>query len=722
MSLLSNFSATTETTKYETSGYIEVERTHVPISKDHAQKDLLPALNQHKGALFTSRFEYPGRYTRWDIGFVDPPIELKGYERQFVINALNERGEVLLQAMADSLKTTSDIDSLRVTRTTLSGYVGETEELFTEEQRSKQPSVFTVIRAISALFYSTEDDYLGLYGAFGYDLVFQFESIPQTQQRDADQADITLFLPDQLTVVDHQMDAAYELTYEFSYQTISTKGLLRHHPLTEATPPVYQDVKSYESGNYARIARQAKEAFYQGNLYEVVPSQTLYEPCKDDPADIFDRLLDLNPSPYGFLINLGDEHLIGASPEMYVRVEGDRVETCPISGTIKRGRNAVEDADRIRELLNSTKDETELTMCTDVDRNDKSRICEPGSVNIIGRRQIEMYSHLIHTVDHVEGKLQSGYDALDAFLTHMWAVTVTGAPKRAAIQWVEDHEASPRKWYGGAVGYMKFNGDMNTGLTLRTIRLQHGLAEIRVGATLLHDSVPDDEEQETLTKAQAMLKTVRNEQSSTADDGSDLQKLTGGIGKTLLLVDHEDSFTHTLANYFRQTGATVQTVRQSQAQQLLLSHANIFDGVVLSPGPGRPDDFDMQTTIKLSLEHNLPIFGVCLGMQGIVEYFGGGIDTMITPTHGKQTTVTTSQASKLFHKLPKSMAVSRYHSLYAGDIPEDLAVTAYTDERIPMAVEHKTQPVFGVQFHPESLLMMNDDVGLTIINDLVTLI
>ena len=119
---------------------------------------------------------------------------------------------------------------------------------------------------------------------------------------------------------------------------------------------------------------------------------------------------------------------------MYVRVEGDRVETCPIAGTIARGVDPIADAEQIRTILNSTKDESELTMCTDVDRNDKARVCVPGSVRVIGRRQIEMYSRLIHTVDHVEGRLRRGFDALDAFLTHMWAVTVTGAPKLWAMQ------------------------------------------------------------------------------------------------------------------------------------------------------------------------------------------------------------------------------------------------------------------------------------------------
>ena len=148
---------------------------------------------------------------------------------------------------------------------------------------------------------------------------------------------------------------------------------------------------------------------------------------------------------------------------MYVRVDGDRVETCPISGTIARGRDAIGDAAQILALLTSAKDESELTMCTDVDRNDKSRICVPGSVRVIGRRQIEMYSRLIHTVDHVEGRLRPGFDALDAFLAHAWAVTVTGAPKAWAMQFIEDHERSPRAWYGGAVGLLGFDGNLNTG-------------------------------------------------------------------------------------------------------------------------------------------------------------------------------------------------------------------------------------------------------------------
>ena len=190
---------------------------------------------------------------------------------------------------------------------------------------------------------------------------------------------------------------------------------------------------------------------------------------------------EASPSPYEFLIQFGDEQLIGASPEMFVRIEGNRVETCPISGTARRTGDPFRDAQNIRELLNSAKEESELTMCTDVDRNDKSRVCEPGSVKVIARRLIESYAGLFHTVDHVEGYLKEGFDSLDAFLSHMWAVTVIGAPKKAAAQAIENLEKDARGWYGGAVGMLKLNGDINTGILIRTTYLRDGVAKLSGG-------------------------------------------------------------------------------------------------------------------------------------------------------------------------------------------------------------------------------------------------
>jgi len=399
---------------------------------------------------------------------------------------------------------------------------------------------------------------------------------------------------------------------------------------------------------------------------------------------------------------------------MYVRVEGRRIETCPISGTIARGRDPVEDAERIRELLNSTKDESELTMCTDVDRNDKSRVAVPGSVRVIGRRQIELYSRLIHTVDHVEGMLAEPFDALDGFLSHAWAVTVTGAPKLWAIRFIEEQERSSRRWYGGAIGRITFDGNMNTGLTLRTIRMQDGVAEVRAGATLLYDSDPQAEEAETRLKASAMFTAIRGPRAVAA---AGAPRSTGvGGGRKVLLIDHEDSFVHTLANYIRTTGAEVVTMRPKLARSELRQGGH-SDLVVLSPGPGRPTDFSMAETLELLVERRLPIFGVCLGLQGIVEYFGGSLDVLDVPVHGKPSLVRVL-GGRLLDGLPCEFTVGRYHSLHArrSSLPSALSITAETEDRVIMAIEHTSLPITAVQFHPESVMTSQNEVGMPVIN------
>lgn len=702
---------------YATKGGATVLRSVREIPVEGALDRILAALDTRRGALFSSSYEYPGRYTRWEFGFVDPPLLVEAKERTCTLRALNARGACMLPILSDVLKTLDAVLELTVHETELIATIARPAQFFPEEMRSQQPSVFSVVRAIQDAFYSSEDEHLGLYGAFGYDLVFQFEEIAKRQTRDDSQSDMILYLPDHLVVVDHRLDHAMEIQYDFLFGTVDTRGIAGGG--ASYTLERTRDVRrgsDHADGQYAAQVRRAAEYFRRGDLFEVVPGQTLSEPCDVLPSELFTRLKQKNPSPYGFLLHLGREHLIGASPEMYVRVEGRRVETCPISGTIKRGRNPLEDADNIRELLNSRKDESELTMCTDVDRNDKSRICEPGSVRVIGRRQIEMYSRVIHTVDHVEGILRDGYDALDAFLTHMWAVTVTGAPKRAAIQFLEEHELSPRRWYGGAVGKLGFNGDMNTGLTLRTIRLENGVAEVRVGATLLADSDPEEEERETRTKASALLDAIRDEKGALQNVKRHSQV---GAGLTVLLVDHQDSFVHTLANYIRQTGAKVVTLRSGFAETLLDEIAP--DLVVLSPGPGTPSDFRLNDTLTAVCSRQLPVFGVCLGLQGIVEYVGGTLDVLKEPMHGKPSQIQVVAPDALYDGLPDTFQVGRYHSLYAREdsLPSSLVVTARSDDGVIMSVRHRDLPILAVQYHPESILTMAEDHGMRLIENAI---
>jgi anthranilate synthase len=705
---------------YLTGGGIRVDRTVEPIPMANAIEPIVDALDARRGALFASSYEYPGRYTRWDMGFVDPPLALVARGRRLRAEALNPRGLVLLPAIAQALQGLDPIEDFERTADAVAVTVRAHATGFTEEERSRQPSVFSLLRALIDLFRHAEEPHLGLYGAFGYDLAFQFEPIRPRQPRPADQRDLVLYLPDELIIVDHRRELAQRRRYDFESAGRATAGLPRAAAASRpfAGAAAVPRAGDHEPGAYAAIVHVAREAFKRGDLFEVVPGQTFFEPCPSPPSELFRRLRERNPAPYGFLMNLGDaEYLVGASPEMYVRVDGDRVETCPISGTIARGHDAIADATQIQALLNSGKDESELTMCTDVDRNDKSRICVPGSVRVIGRRQIEMYARLIHTVDHVEGRLRPGFDALDAFLAHAWAVTVTGAPKTWAMQFIEDHERTPRAWYGGAVGLLGFDGHLNTGLTLRTIRVKDGAAEVRVGATLLFDSEPDAEEEETRLKASAFLDALRRARG--AEAGPRVEAPRCGEGRRVLLVDHQDSFVHTLANYLRQTGALVTTRRAGFPASVLDDLQP--DLVVLSPGPGTPSDFDLSGTLRALLARGIPTFGVCLGLQGLVEHLGGELGVLDYPMHGKASRIHV-RGGRLFAGLPAAFTAGRYHSLFAlrEKLPAVLEVTAESDDGIVMAVEHFHLPLAAVQFHPESIMSLEGDVGLRLLRNVVT--
>jgi anthranilate synthase len=286
------------------------------------------------------------------------------------------------------------------------------------------------------------------------------------------------------------------------------------------------------------------------------------------------------------------------------------------------------------------------------------------------------------------------------------------------MRFIENHEKSPRAWYGGAIGMVNFNGDLNTGLTLRTIRIKEGIAEVRAGATLLYDSIAEEEEAETELKASAMLAAIREAGAgNSADRARPAAKV--GEGVSILLVDHEDSFVHTLANYFRQTGAMVTTVRTPVPEEIFERVQP--DLVVLSPGPGMPADFDCKATITKARQRDLPIFGVCLGLQALAEAYGGELRQLHEPMHGKPSRIRVNEPGVIFSGLGKEVTVGRYHSIFADPVrlPDGFLVTAETEDGVVMAFEHKREPVAAVQFHPESIMTLGQNAGMRMIENVV---
>ena len=704
--------------QYSSRSGIAVTRSASRTSFEKGLKHLLRKLDRQRGIYLSSGYEYPERYSRWDIASICPPIEIVAWGRRMEFRALNERGVVVLRLLEPVLAGHPHWDDFAFESGVIRGALKPLPKLFPEEERSKQPSAFSILRTLIEEFRNEADSRLGLVGAFGYDLLFQFDPIEFRLPRN-DHKDLHLFLGDDIYFMDRKKEQIERFQYDFSRGELDTaphgrSGESLPKPRRGATGDIASDHTAEE---YMAGVETVREGMRQGDYYEVVLRQTFSAPFTDSPSELFERIQHASPSPYEFCLQLGDEQLIGASPEMFVRVEGTRIETCPIAGTARRTGDPLRDADNIRELLNSRKEESELTMCSDVDRNDKSRVCVPGSVRVIGRRLIERYAGVFHTVDHVEGTLAPGFDSLDAFLTHMWAVTIIGAPKKAAAQAIENLEKDARGWYGGAVGMMALNGDINTGILIRTIHLKNGTARYGAGATLLYDSVPESENEECRLKATGFFRALRA--PTGRDTGASVDR-SAGAGVKLLLVDNDDCFIHTLANYARQTGAEVVTYRAGFPAELIAEIAPSL--ILISPGPGRPRDFGVPEVVLQAASMGVPVFGVCLGLQGIVEAFGGDLGVLDYPMHGKPSTVRHQNAG-VFEGLPERFTVGRYHSLFArrDTLPNVLEVTAETDDGVIMGVRHRELPIEAVQFHPESILTLEGDCGLKLIENVVRL-
>ncbi|MGH9652204.1 MAG: anthranilate synthase component I [Bryobacteraceae bacterium] len=704
--------------RYTTPHGIAVVRTASQVPYAQGLQEILKQLDTRRGVYLSSGYEYPERYSRWDVASVAPPLEIVARSRTVEFNALNRRGVVLHSLLRPLLANHPHAQNVSETPQSLRVELKPLAGRFSEEERSRQPSPFSLIRTLVEEFRNPEDTRLCLIGAFGYELLLQFDPIRPRMPR-GDREDLHLFLCDDIYFMDRKRETIERFRYDFSHAGSTTAGLPR--AAEDLEPPKNtglrdEIVSDHTSEEYMAKVETVREGMRQGNYYEVVLRQTFSAPFDGSPSELFQRIQKTSPSPYEFFLQFGGEQLVGASPEMFVRVEGDRVESCPIAGTARRSGDPLRDAESIRELLNSAKEESELTMCSDVDRNDKSRVCLPGSVRMVGRRLIESYAGLFHTVDHVRGTLLPGCDALDALLTHMWAVTIIGAPKKAAAQAIEDLEKTPRGWYGGAIGILSLSGDVNTGILIRTVHLKDGVANYSAGATLLYDSDAKSEDQECHLKATTFFRAL-NPAAAQPEPRQHVARL-GGAGVKLLLVDNDDCFIHTLANYARQTGARVSTYRSAVALEAI--EARTPDVVLLSPGPARPQDFGVPHLVRELAKRGIPIFGVCLGLQGIVEAFGGTLDVLPYPMHGKGSLVT-HRGEGVFQGLPSPFRVGRYHSLYANrdTFPAVLEITAESDDGVVMGVRHRELPIEAVQFHPESILSLDRDCGLQLMENMV---
>jgi anthranilate synthase component 1 len=277
-------------------------------------------------------------------------------------------------------------------------------------------------------------------------------------------------------------------------------------PLSSAKPLKF--TSNFTKEEYEMTVKAAKEYVAAGDIIQVVPSQRFTAPFRGRAFDVYRILRMINPSPYMFYLKFGDLKLVGSSPEVMVRLEKGEAIIRPIAGTRPRGVTEAEDNKLAEELLASEKERAEHIMLVDLARNDLGRVCEYNSVEVSELMTIERYSHVMHIVSNVRGKLKKNQDAVDLFKASFPAGTVSGAPKVRAMEIIDELEPVRRGPYAGAVGYFDFSGEMDTCITIRTVVLTKGKAHVQAGGGVVADSEPEAEYQETMNKARGMLKAV----------------------------------------------------------------------------------------------------------------------------------------------------------------------------------------------------------------------
>jgi anthranilate synthase component 1 len=369
----------------------------------------------------------------------------------------------------------------------------------------------------------------GMVGYLSYEVARYFEELPTIVYDPIGLPESKLMLADTLLIFDHlthkikvvshaRLDGDIEKSYGEATQKIDrlVERLDKPVPVQEQAPAAAESEISSNltQAQYEAIVTRMKKYIYDGDIIQGVPSLRLARPTRASPFAIYRALRSINPSPYMYFLHMDDFHIVGASPELLVRVEDGIVSNHPIAGTRPRGKDNKADKALEKELKTDEKERAEHLMLVDLARNDVGRISEPGSVEVTQFMDVERYSHVMHLVSHVQGKLRKGLTQFDALRACFPAGTVSGAPKIRAMEIIAELEPDKRGPYAGAVGYFDFSGNIDTAIAIRTIIIKDSVAYVQAGAGIVADSVPSKEYQECLNKMQAMLTAINQAEAS----------------------------------------------------------------------------------------------------------------------------------------------------------------------------------------------------------------
>jgi anthranilate synthase component 1 len=364
----------------------------------------------------------------------------------------------------------------------------------------------------------------GAVGYLSYETVTRFEKLPSPARDSLGVPESLFMFTDTVLIFDHvthkikvlshvHLNGDIAKSYAAAVQRIESlierlDQPLSRRPIRVMSPATGNLTSNFTRPEFETAVGKIKEYITAGEAIQVVLSQRLSQHTTAEPFEIYRALRTLNPSPYMFFLDLGDFYLIGASPEILVRVEDGTIATRPLAGTRRRGVDPEEDIRLEHELKHDEKERAEHIMLVDLGRNDIGRVSEPGTVHVSDLMQVERYSHVMHLVTHVQGRLRKGMTAFDALRACFPAGTVSGAPKIRAMEIITEFEPEKRGPYAGAVGYFSFTGNMDMAIAIRTMVLKDGIARVQAGGGIVYDSVPSLEYEESMNKARVLLKAI----------------------------------------------------------------------------------------------------------------------------------------------------------------------------------------------------------------------
>jgi len=471
--------------------------------------------------------EYLADTAALSFGTARPALYLTGTSKDFQITALSKTGRRMLRYLAEHRERFAFCESVKFDESLISGTIKQTAGTIDEQSRLSTTNQMDVLRAVAFAFKLASKPFrvtCGLLGALSYDFIDQFEKLPANSTDLLANPDYELYFADNIFLMDHAHGKGYVVV-----NVVITNGN-RQEAIREAQDcfDYYQNIARFDTpsrqrhqgrlpeqstdtnqAEYEDMVRTAKQHIIDGDIFQVVLSRTKIMPCPDEPLDVYKRLRELNPSPYMFYLNTPNTILMGSSPELNLRVSGTdkrTVEIRPIAGTKPRGKigktiDADTDFRYEAELKLDRKELAEHIMLVDLARNDIARVAQPGSRVVTELLIAEKYESVQHLVSNVKGTLGTDLDALSAYLATMNMGTLTGAPKIEAMKIIRQLERTKRGYYGGAVMYLTVDGQFDSCITIRALQVRDHLAYIRVGAGIVHDSVPKTEFEETEHKA-----------------------------------------------------------------------------------------------------------------------------------------------------------------------------------------------------------------------------